>query len=53
MLAATSNNPDFYDYEIEAGAVGVYKNEDGSYSTTVTVNGEEVELSDGLWGCMA
>ena len=53
MLAATSNNPDFYDYEISQGAVGVYKNSDGSYSTTVTVNGEEVELSDGLWGCMA
>ncbi len=53
MLAATSNNPDFYDYEISQGAVGVYKNSDGSYSTTVTVDGEEVELSDGLWGCMA
>ena len=53
MLAATSNNPDFYDYEISQGAVGVYKNSDGSYSTTVTVNGTEVELSDGLWGCMA
>ena len=53
MLAATSNNPDFYDYEISQGAVGVYKNSDGSYSTTVTVNGSEVELSDGLWGCIA
>ena len=53
MLAAASNNPDFYDYEISQGAVGVYKNTDGSYSTTVTVSGEEVELSDGLWGCMA
>ena len=53
MLAATSNNPDFYDYEISQGAVGVYENSDGSYSTTVTVNGSEVELSDGLWGCMA
>lgn len=53
MLAATSNNPDFYNYEISQGAVGVYKNSDGSYSTTVTVNGSEVELSDGLWGCMA
>ena len=53
MLAATSNNPDFYDYEISQGAVGVYKNTDGSYSTAVTVNGEEVALSDGLWGCMA
>ncbi len=53
MLAATSNNPDFYDYEIKAGAVGVYQNEDGSYSTSVNINGEEVEISDGMWGCMA
>ena len=53
MLAATSNNPDFYPYEAAAGAVGIYSNDDGSYSTTVTVNGEEVSLSDGLWGCMA
>ncbi len=52
MFAATSNNPDFYDYEIEAGAVGVYRTEDG-YSTSVTVNGESVELSDGAWGCLA
>ena len=50
MLAATSDNPDFYDYEIAQGAVGVYKNEDGSYSTTVTINGQEVPLSDGMWG---
>ncbi len=53
MLAATSDNPDFYDYEIAAGAVGVYQNEDGSYSTTVTIGDEEVTLSDGMWGCMA
>ena len=53
MLAATSNNPDFYDYEISQGAVGVYQNEDGSYCTTVTIDGEEAELSDGVWGCMA
>ncbi len=53
MLAATSDNPDFYDYEISQGAVGVYKNSDGSYSTTVTVNGSEVAISDGMWGCMA
>lgn len=53
MLAASSNNPDFYDYEISQGAVGVYKNSDGSYSTTVTVKGKEEKLSDGLWGCMA
>ena len=53
MLAATSNNPDFYDYQIAAGAVGVYQNDDGSYDTSVTVNGERVALSDGMWGCMA
>ena len=53
MFAATSNNPDFYDYQIEVGAVGVYRNADGSYSTTVTIDGEEVELSDGAWGCVA
>lgn len=53
MLAATSDSPVFYDYEIAQGAVGVYKNADGSYSTTVTIHGEEVDLSDGMWGCMA
>ncbi len=53
MFAATSNNPDFYPYQAEVGAVGCYLNEDGSYSTTVTINGEEVSLSDGAWGCIA
>ena len=53
MFAATSNNEDFYDYEIEAGAVGVYQNEDGSYSTTVTIDGNDYEISDGAWGCVA
>ncbi len=53
MFAATSNHPDFYDYQIEVGAVGVYRNEDGSYATTVTIDGQEVELSDGAWGCVA
>lgn len=53
MFAATSNNPDFYDYQIEVGAVGVYRNEDGTYSTSVTINGEEVEISDGAWGSIA
>ena len=53
MLAATSDNPDFYDYEIEAGAVGVYRASDGSYITSVTIDGNEVSLSDGMWGCMA
>ena len=53
MFAATSNNPDFYDYQIEVGAVGVYRNADGSYATTVTIDGQEVPLSDGAWGCVA
>ena len=53
MFAATSNNPDFYDYQIEVGAVGVYRDENGGYVTTVTIDGEEVELSDGAWGCVA
>ena len=53
MFAATSNHPDFYDYQIELGAVGVYRLADGSYSTEVTIDGEEYELSDGAWGCVA
>ncbi|MCH5266518.1 MAG: hypothetical protein J1F02_11500 [Lachnospiraceae bacterium] len=53
MFAATSNNSDFYDYQMEAGAVGVYKKEDGSYSTAVTIEGKEYEISDGAWGCIA
>lgn len=53
MFAATSNNADYYDYQIEAGAVGVYKNIDGSYSTTVSIDGKDYEISDGAWGCIA
>lgn len=53
MFALTSNHPDFYDYQIEAGAVGVYKNEDGSYSTIVTIDGTDYAISDGAWGCIA
>ena len=53
MLAATSDNPDFYDYEIDAGAVGVYKDSNGRYVTSVEIDGKETELSDGVWGCMA
>ena len=53
MFAATSNNSDFYDYQIEAGAVGIYENEDGTYSTTVTIDGTDYEISDGAWGCVA
>ncbi len=53
MLAATSNNSDYYVYEVAAGAVGVYANEDGTYSTTVTIDGVDYEISDGVWGAMA
>lgn len=53
MFAATSNHQDFYDYEIEAGAVGVYLLEDGGYTTTVTIDGTDYEISDGAWGCIA
>ena len=53
MVAATSNNPDFYDYEIEVGAVGVYKNADGSYSTTVKIGSFDRTISDGVWGTIA
>ena len=53
MFAATGNNPDYYDYLIEAGAVGVYQYQDGTYTTTVTVNGTDYDLSDGAWGCIA
>lgn len=53
MLAATSNNSDYYDYQIESGAVGVYRNEDGTYTSAVTVDDSETEISDGVWGCVA
>ncbi|MCR4673732.1 MAG: hypothetical protein K5675_01885, partial [Lachnospiraceae bacterium] len=53
MVAATSNNSTFYDYEIECGAVGVYETSDGSYSTSVTIDGTTYEISDGVWGCVA
>ncbi len=54
MVAATSDNSDYFPYEVEAGAVGVYANEDGSYSETVDAGSSgEVELSDGVWGCVA
>lgn len=53
MAAATGNNSDYFDYEAEAGAVGCYVNEDGTYSTTVSINGKQTELSDGVWGCVA
>ena len=51
MVAATSDNPDYFPYEVEAGAVGIYQNEDGSYSETIESG--ETEISDGVWGCVA
>ena len=53
MFAATSNNPAFYDYEQAAGAVGVYKTEDDTWCTTVTIDGTDYDISDGAWGCIA
>uniref|UniRef100_UPI0025E9E13C hypothetical protein n=1 Tax=Butyrivibrio sp. TaxID=28121 RepID=UPI0025E9E13C len=53
MFAATSNSSDFFDYQIEVGSVGVYVNEDGTYDTTVTIDGVEYDLSDGAWGAVA
>ena len=53
MFAATGNNPAFYAYQEEVGAVGVYRNAAGEWITTVNVNGEEVSLSDAAWGCIA
>lgn len=53
MFAATGNHSDYYDYQIEVGAVGVYQYEDGSYSTTVTIDGVDYDISDGAWGCIA
>ena len=53
MFACTGNSPAFYDYQEEVGAVGVYKDANGEWVTTVNVNGEEVDLSDAAWGCVA
>ena len=51
MVAATSDNSDYFPYEVEAGAVGIYQNEDGTYSETIEADG--TEISDGVWGCVA
>ena len=51
MVAATSDNTDYFPYEVEAGAVGIYQNEDGTYSETI--GSEDTEISDGVWGCIA
>ena len=51
MVAATSDNSDYFPYEIEAGAVGIYQNEDGTYTETIAAG--NTEISDGVWGCVA
>ena len=51
MVAATSNNPDYFPYEAEAGAVGIYQKEDGTYTETIASG--DTEISDGVWGCVA
>ena len=48
MFAATSSNPDFYDYEFAAGAVGVYYTEDGGCSTSITIAGRQLRLFHGV-----
>ncbi len=53
MFAATSDSSDFYDYQVAVGAVGVYVNEDGTYDTTVTIDGTTYDLFDGAWGAVA
>lgn len=51
MVAVTSDNPDYFPYEVEAGAVGIYQNEDGTYSEKL--ESDDTEISDGVWGCVA
>ncbi|MCR4922482.1 MAG: hypothetical protein K5931_00525 [Lachnospiraceae bacterium] len=53
MFAASSDSPDFYDYQVAVGSVGVYVNEDGSYDTSVTIADKSYDLSDGAWGAVA
>ena len=52
LLVTTGDSPDYYDAEIEAGAAGVYALPNGDYSTVVTVDGADYELSDGVWGAV-
>lgn len=51
MVAATSDNSDYFPYEVEAGAVGIYQKEDGTYSETL--GSVDAQISDGVWGCVA
>lgn len=51
MVAATSDNSDYFAYEVEARAAGIYRNEDGTYSEALVT--ADAEISDGVWGCVA
>lgn len=53
LLASTGNNADYFDYLIELGAAGVYADEDGEYSSSIELDGEDTEVSDACWGCVA
>lgn len=54
MVAATSDNSDYFPYEVEAGAAGIYQNEDGTCSEVLeSEEANGAEISDGVWGCVA
>ena len=53
MLAATAQSPDFFDYEIEAGAVCIYKIGEDFYYPGSDFDGEGRIITDGVWGCIA
>ena len=53
LLAVTSSDPVFYEYEHDAGAAGIYKNSDGSFFNSVNIFGDEVSITDGVWGAYA
>ena len=53
LLAVTSADPVFYEYEHDAGAAGIYKNSDGSFFNSVNIFGDEVSITDGVWGAYA
>ncbi|MCR4605300.1 MAG: hypothetical protein K5639_04800 [Eubacterium sp.] len=53
LLASSGNSSDFYPYEVEAGAVGIYDNKDGTYTNTVVIDSIEMGISDSVWGCVS
>ena len=53
MLAATGASKDFYPYQVECGAVGIYSKGNGEYDSGIQVGDTFVEIDDSVWGCMA